>query len=142
MVIDFRSFYDMSRQVDRLFSDLMRPNLLSQRAVSFPSVNVSEDENRIYVRAEIPGADKESLDVTMTDRSLTIKGEIAPVRGRFFRQERPFGPFQRIITVGPRVDPNGIQARMTDGILEIVLPKAEAEKPKKITIGSEQEGSR
>jgi HSP20 family protein len=142
MVIDFRSFYDMSRQADRLFSDLMRPNLISQRAVSFPSVNVSEDENHIYVRAEVPGVDKDTLDVTLTDRSLAIKGEIAPVRGKFFRQERPTGPFQRIITVGPKVDPTSIQARMTDGILEVVLPKAEEEKPKKITIGSAQEAGR
>jgi HSP20 family protein len=134
MVIDFSTFYDVPRQFDRVMEEFMRPYPLSQRRMAYPPLNISEDEERIYVSAEIPGVSMDDLELTITDKSLVIRGERKGEQGKFFRQERPMGAFQRVVTLGIPVDREGVKATLADGILEIVLPKADEVKPKQISI--------
>lgn len=134
MVIDFSTFYDFPRQFDRILEEFARPYMLSERRLAYPPLNVSEDDQNLYVSAEIPGVTMGDIELTLTDKSLVIKGERKGEQGKYFRQERPVGAFQRIITLGIPVDRDKIKARLADGILEVTLPKAEEVRPKKISI--------
>ena len=134
MVIDFSSFYDFPRQFDRLLEEVNRPYSLSQRRVAYPPLNIREDESHVYVSAEIPGVAMADLELTLSDNALVIRGERKGEQGTFYRQERPVGAFQRMVTLGIPVNREGVTANLADGILEVTLPKAEEVKPKKISI--------
>ncbi|HCO12007.1 MAG TPA: molecular chaperone Hsp20 [Desulfonauticus sp.] len=134
MVIDLSTFYDMPRQLDKLLDTFFSPTTISQRKFAYPPVNLKEDEENIYVLAEIPGVDINDIELTITDGSLVIKGERKSEKGNYYRQERPNGLFQRIINLNIDIDKDNIKAKLKDGILEVVLPKAKESKPKKIAI--------
>ncbi|MEW5772511.1 MAG: Hsp20/alpha crystallin family protein [Thermodesulfobacteriota bacterium] len=136
MVIDFNSFYDLPREIARIMDEAARPLLISQRRTAYPLVNLAEDRDNYYVDLDMPGVDAAKVDLTLTERNLTVKGERPAQSGRFYRQERVAGTFQRIITLGAPVDKDKAAARYADGILRITLPKSEAVKPRKITIES------
>ena len=133
MVIDFGSFYDVPRW-DKLFDDFFGPTSLSQRRMAYPPLNISESEDAIHLRAQIPGLGMEDIELTLTDKNLVIKGERKAPEGKYFRQERPAGAFQRVITLNVPVERDEVRATLKDGILDIVLPKADSVKPKKIDI--------
>ncbi len=137
MVIDFSSYYSFPTQIDKLFEEFARPFFSSQRGLAYPPLQVSEDEHAIYVRAEIPGVAMEDLDLTLTNKSLVLKGERKVEQGRYYRQERPTGAFQRIIQLGTMVSRDEIKATLADGVLSVTLPKAEEYKPRKISIAAE-----
>jgi HSP20 family protein len=134
MVIDFSNFYDLSRELDRFFDEASRPMFFNQRRVSYPMVNVAEDEDNFYVDANIPGAEQKDVELTLTDKNLVIKGERKPEEGRHYRRERLQGVFQRIVSLGAPVERDSVSARFKDGMLYVTLPKAEAVKPRKIAI--------
>lgn len=136
MVIDFSNFYDLPRQMDRIMAEFMRPYGPVSRGMAYPPLNISEDEESIVVQAEIPGVDMSEIELTLTNKSLVIKGERKVEQGKYYRQERPTGAFQRIVTLGVPVDRDGIKATLQNGVLSVTLPKAEAVKPRKISIES------
>jgi HSP20 family protein len=106
----------------------------------FPLINLTEDKANYYVRAELPGVKGEELDIQVTDRNLAISGErkiAAEVEGaRYHRREREAGTFSRMIGLPGEVDSNSVEANLEDGILSIIVPKAEIAKPKQITVKS------
>ncbi|WP_243358379.1 Hsp20/alpha crystallin family protein [Fundidesulfovibrio terrae] len=135
MVIDFSPFFGQQTPLDRIFEAFWSPNMaISQRPYSYPPVNISEDEERIVVRCEIPGMDISELDLTLTESSLVVKGERQAAKGKYYRQERPTGAFQRVVNIHAPIDRDKVTAKMKDGLLEVVIPKSEASKPKKISI--------
>jgi len=134
MVIDFETFYNFPRQFDRLFDEFLRPNIISQKRTAYPPINIYEDEENIYVYAELPGMDISKIDLTITDGSLVLKGEKSPEQGTYYRQERPCGIFQRVINLNVPIDVDKVKAKMKNGILEVVLPKTVESKTKKIKI--------
>lgn len=134
MVIDFGSFYDFPRQWDKVFEDFFGPATLAQRRAAYPPLNISENDDHIRIRAEVPGTAMEDVELTLNGKSLVIKGERKAPEGKYFRQERPAGAFQRVITLNVPVERERVSATMSSGVLEIVLPKADAVKPKKIDI--------
>ncbi|MEA1888950.1 MAG: Hsp20/alpha crystallin family protein [Pseudomonadota bacterium] len=104
-----------------------------------PAIDLHENDNSYTVRAEIPGVKKEDVDVTVHDGVLTINAESRYENeekedGRVIRQERRYGKYVRSIRLGKDVDENQVKASYKDGILELVLPKVEEVKPKKISI--------
>ena len=137
MVIDFSTFYDFPRQLDRMLDEMWKPSMISQRRQSYPPVNIQEDSSNIYIFSEIPGMDINDIELTLSDGSLQIKGQREVAKGNFYRQERPTGLFQRVVNLNVPVDVDQVRARMKDGILEVTLPKAEEAKPKKISIEAE-----
>lgn len=137
MVIDFSSFYDLPRQMDALFDEMWRSGNFGQRRMSYPPVNIMEDDNSIYVTSEIPGMDIKDIDLTLTEGSLIIKGKRVPESGNYYRQERPTGNFQRVVNVNVPVDAAAVTATMKNGVLSVVLPKAEESRPRKISISAQ-----
>lgn len=134
MVIDFSTFYDLPRELARLMDEAARPLLISQRRIAYPLVNLAEDQENYYVDLLIPGVAPDSIELTLTERNLTVQGERRAEPGRFYRQERLAGSFQRIITLGAPLDKDKVAARFADGILRVTLPKSESVKPRKIAI--------
>jgi len=105
-----------------------------------PAIDVNEDENQYTVRAELPGVKKDDIDVTVENGVLTIKAETRSEteekKGeRIIRQERRYGKYLRSLRLGNDIDEQKVKANYTDGVLELKLPKAEAVKPKRISVG-------
>jgi HSP20 family protein len=128
----------MRRQMERLSSGLS--GILPGEPASgvFPLMNVTEDKNNYYVRAELPGIKAEDLNISATDDSLTVEGERklpdAESGATYHRRERDYGRFSRILTMPGTVNAEAINAKMADGVLTVILPKAEAAKPKQISV--------
>jgi HSP20 family protein len=104
----------------------------------FPPLNVTQDENNFYMRAEIPGIDPKQLTITALRNRVTLAGkrEIAREHERvsYHRKERAEGSFNRTVTLPVFVDAERVDASYADGILTIKLPKAEEAKPRQIAV--------
>jgi len=106
---------------------------------TYPMINLSEDRDNFYVEALAPGLDPATLDISVTGDTLRIAGEkqaISPdVKLQVFhRNERSAGRFVRTVTLGTAVEGDKVAANYENGLLLITLPKAEAAKPKQITV--------
>lgn len=104
----------------------------------YPALNAWLSENSATVTAELPGINPESLDISVVDDTLTLKGE-RPAKSaaegeRYHRRERGSGPFSRTISLPFPVEAEGVDAKYERGVLTIVLPRAEADKPRKIKV--------
>ncbi len=97
-----------------------------------PRIDISEDEKKVYVEAEIPGVTKKDLKISVQDNILTISGEKKKVEEKkdknYYRAERIFGSFTRSFTLPEDVDVEKIDAKFEDGILNISIDKL-AQKP-------------
>ncbi len=104
----------------------------------YPALNLTDDGNNFYVRAELPGVDPESLEISVVEGQLLIRGErkIEPEEQKagYHRRERESGFFRRTMTLPARVDPGKVSADMKNGILTVVLPRSEEAKPRKISV--------
>ena len=104
----------------------------------FPLMNVTEDKDNYYVRAELPGLKVDDLDISVTGDTLSISGErklpVEDVKAQYHRREREAGGFSRIVSLPAQMDTGKVEARCTDGVLTVVLPKAEAVRPKQIAV--------
>jgi HSP20 family protein len=109
--------------------------------VAYPAVNVWQDGDNLYAEAELPGLDLEDLEIYVTGgNQLIVKGERKQPefeKGVWHRQERGFGSFTRSITLPMHVDADRIEARFSNGVLTVTLPKTEAAKPRRIAVKSE-----
>jgi HSP20 family protein len=134
----FEEVERMKRQVDRLSEGLTGRFFGEPTAGVFPLINLTEDHDNYYIRAELPGIKADDLDLSVTGNNLSIAGErkILPEdeNANYHRREREAGKFSRVISVPTQVDTTKVEARSEDGILTVVLPKAESAKPKQITV--------
>jgi len=130
----FEELERMKSQMEKLFQSSY------ERTGSgvFPLTNVTEDKNNYYVRAELPGLKTEDLDISVTGNNLAISGERKITEeskeAKYHRREREAGKFSRLIRLPGQVTIEKIEAKLVDGVLTIVLPKAEEAKPKQITV--------
>jgi len=103
-----------------------------------PALDISERKDAYLVTVELPGVKAEDLEITLEDGLLTIQGERHFAHDaseqQFHRVERRYGAFRRSITLPSRVRANEIEASFENGLLQVVVPKAEEAKPKKIEI--------
>lgn len=104
-----------------------------------PRVDVAEDANNVYLHVELPGMEKQDVNVSVSNDSvLTIKGErkneFKEEGKNFVRMERGYGVFERSFTLPTNVQTEAINAQFDNGVLNITLPKTEASKPKQIAI--------
>jgi HSP20 family protein len=104
----------------------------------YPLINLTEDKDNYYVRAEMPGLKADELSISVTANNLSISGErkIASEgeNVRYHRREREAGTFSRILGLPGEVDADKVEANHVNGILTVVIPKAETAKPKQITV--------
>ncbi|MEW6353077.1 MAG: Hsp20/alpha crystallin family protein [Pseudomonadota bacterium] len=105
---------------------------------NIPHVDVIDRDNEIVVRAEVPGVDKKDLDVSMTDNTITIKGETKyeeeEEKGDYYRCELTHGAFARTIPLPGAVDASKAKATYHEGVLEMNLPKLEKSKRHSIKV--------
>lgn len=127
---------------DRVFEGLVRPPRWVEEAQAddlVPAMDIRERENEYVVRTDLPGVKKDDIQITLENGVLTITAETRSEKeekedGQVLRQERRYGKYVRSLRLGSQVDGNKLKAGYKDGVLELVLPKAEAVKPKKITV--------
>jgi len=101
-----------------------------------PAVNVYQDKDRFTVVVELPGLKKEEIEISLHDDTLTISGERKREESseQEFLTERSYGKFQRSLTLPSAVDAEAVKANYKNGLLQVVLPKAEQTKPKQIEV--------
>jgi len=103
-----------------------------------PTLDITEDKENVYVKAELPGMKKEEIDLSLHDNVLTLSGERRQEKregeGKAIREERVFGRFQRNVALPAPVNSEGVKAVYRDGLLTVELPKAEEAKPKQIEV--------
>jgi HSP20 family protein len=131
----FDELLRMKRRIERLMRSF--GSLASEEIESFP-IDISETENEVIVRADLPGFSKEEVSVNATENTLTIEAkrkEKKEEKGeRFYRIERKIGSLRRTVSLPVEIDAERAKAKMKDGVLEIVLPKKEKRKGKEIEI--------
>lgn len=125
-----------------VFENFFRPARWVEEATSenlVPAMDIREREHDFQVHADLPGIKKEDIDINLENGVLTItaetKQETEEKDGeRLLRQERRYGRYVRSLRLGRDIDAAGVKASYDDGVLEVVLPKAEDAKPKKISV--------
>jgi HSP20 family molecular chaperone IbpA len=106
--------------------------------VFVPTTDIFETEQALTLVAEMPGVDKDKVDVSVEDGVLTIQGRLDFSKYEGLRPvytEYNIGHYRRIFALSNRIDQNSISAEMKDGVLTLVLPKAEEAKPRRISVG-------
>jgi len=126
----------MQREMNRLWSADWKPH--QGQAGVFPPINIYDDGESYIARAEMPGVQPEDIDVSVTGKTLTLRGErtIGPIdeRATYHRRERRTGEFRRAFDLPEMVDNEKVQAQYANGVLEILLPRAEQVKERKIQV--------
>jgi HSP20 family protein len=133
----FRELEQLQRRMDRLFQNVFGLERSPWGAGVYPLVNISEDRDHIYVRAELPGVKPEDLDITIQDNRLLLRGErkiLEEKQVNYHRRERESGFFRRVVVLPGPVDPQQVDAACKDGILTITLAKPEEMKPRQIKV--------
>lgn len=130
----------MRREMSRLFDALTGQPLPEAAPGVFPALNVTQDEDKFYVRAELPGVDISSLQISALSRRLVIAGERKLSEEReeasYHRRERAGGVFNRSVTLPAAIDTERVSATYVNGILTVALPKSEEAKPRQVSIKS------
>jgi HSP20 family protein len=132
----FQEMDRLQREMNRLFEGYTPSRVRS--APGYPAMNVYADENSALVTAEVPGVKSDDIDISVIDDTLTLTGVRNAVElsegGKYHRRERGFGQFTRNIKLPYKVNVENVAATFKNGVLSIELPRAEADKPKKITV--------
>lgn len=139
-----RDLTALQGEVNRLFSRVGSSDIGDRQAWS-PSIDVIETDDAVKLKAELPGMDPKDINIEVQDNVLTVSGERRfeeeVKEDKYYRIERRYGSFSRSISMPQTIDENGIQANYDNGLLEIVVPKTEIARPKKIqvSVGGQQQ---
>lgn len=101
-----------------------------------PEVNIFETKDGYVLEAEMPGVNKDGLEIMLEGNELTIHGRrnLEPLAGEKLFGECPHADYRRLFELDPAIDTSRVSARMEQGILTLMLPKSEAVKPRKIRV--------
>ena len=136
--------------MDRLFEDsVSRPNggwsTVAAGQVVVP-VDLWETKDAYHLRADVPGVTPDELEINATSDSISISGEVKGqadvTEDGWLRQERRVGKFQRAFTVPVAIDPSKVEATFENGVLSLVMPKAENTKPRTIKVNATKANSK
>jgi HSP20 family protein len=140
---DLRSAQDEMAQMSPMLAHALGLHARQQQGSATatawaPALDISERKDAYLVTVELPGVQADDLEITMEDGLLTIQGERHfaddSSEQQFHRVERRYGAFRRSITLPAHVMAEGIQASADNGVLQILVPKAEEAKPKRIQV--------
>lgn len=133
--------WDMERMMDDFFGRRMRSwpeKRLGAGGMDLPVVDLYEDRDEIVVKAELPGMEKDNIEVKLTDHTLTIKGEKKKEEEtkekNYYRSERSYGSFIRNLELPTDVHTDQVKANFKNGILEVRLPKTEEAKANEVKV--------
>lgn len=139
----WRPLTDLRREMDRLFDDfwpaaVLRATQQAETAQFVPACDVEEQDGHYLLTLEMPGVSKDDIKVEVIDNQIVVSGERRHEKrnkenGAWY-SERRFGKFSRAFTVPAGVDAGQIEAGYQDGVLRLMVPKAESAKPRQIKI--------
>jgi HSP20 family protein len=135
----YGNLINIQDEMNRLFNDFFgRVPVRGAEGRWVPAVDISEDDDNLFVDVEVPGMKKEDIKVSLEHNVLSLKGEKKQEKEvkdeNFHRWERSYGSFARSFELPVPVQADKIKANYHDGVLHIALPKAEEVKPKEIPI--------
>jgi HSP20 family protein len=126
----------LQQEMDSLFGNFNPGHF--EIGPTFPSLNIYTNEQAEIITAEMPGFKPEDIDINVVGETLTISGERqekdVEAKAEYHRQERSYGRFTRSIELLFPVEADKVDAAFENGILRIHLPRAEADRPKKISV--------
>jgi len=135
---------DMDRVMEDFFGRRMRPwwpdrwFRADEMELKVPRVDLFEEKDDIVIKAELPGMEKDNIEVNLTDHTLTIKGEKKKEEEikeeKYYRSERSFGSFMRVIELPRDVQADKVKAAFKNGVLEVRVPKTEEAKAKEVKV--------
>ncbi len=142
----FRDFLSIQEEIAKMFEKAFgTPRSLAKLTAEegwIPTIDVYEKDKEVIVKAELPGLTAKDVDVSVDEEALTIKGERKfeeeVKEENFYRLERRYGNFQRVIPFPTPIVVDKVKASFKDGILEVRLPKLEEAKPKKVKVKIEE----
>jgi HSP20 family protein len=129
---------EMNRLLDRsAFGRGLFPGWLGRHG-RFGRLNMTETADALTVECELPGVSKENVETSIDNGVLTIRGERRAPAGRedsrYRRREREFGPFERQVELPVKVDAERVHAKLSGGVLDVVMPKHPDSKPRRIEV--------
>ncbi len=135
-------FSNMQREINRMFDAVLRGGMVDDStfgpSIWTPAVDITEKDDEYLVKVELPGVEKNDVQITLESNILTVKGEKKQEKEEkgenYHRMERSYGSFQRSFTLPTTVKSDKIDASFKDGVLSIRLPKSEEAKPKLIEV--------
>jgi HSP20 family protein len=131
----FREIQRLHADMNRVFNEYERP-----WTPEYPPINIWSGSEGAVVTAQLAGVDKNDLEITVHEDTLTIKGERKSERDSdqdaYHRRERPVGRFARTIVLPYRVDTNSTEAIFQDGVLAIRMVRPAADRPKRVEIAT------
>lgn len=131
----FAEVRQLQANMNRLFDEFGGTEI----ARGYPPINLWLSENSVVVTAELPGFSADDIGLSIREDTLTIQGERKPAdegEVRWHRRERTHGRFARTVELPYRVDPDHVQARFLDGVLEVEMQRSEADLPRKVKISA------
>jgi HSP20 family protein len=132
----WREMQRFQNEMNRVFDNSLSGTYF--RADNSPSMNIFASEDEVLVNTEVPGVEIKDLEISVVGNNLTISGnrdpEVANENTTYHRQERVSGYFSRSIELPYQVDSEKTEASLEDGVLKIVLPRVEADKPRRISV--------
>lgn len=137
-----REMLSLNSLFDRMFEDFFTPVGRSEENLATwtwrPTVDIYDEGDHVVLKAELPGVEKNDIEIDVDGRVLTLQGKRSSdnevKEENYYRRERVFGTFQRSFNLHEEVDPDKIKAEFKDGILILEIPKPEEHKPKRITV--------
>lgn len=136
----FADFDSLRREMLRLLDAVDGDTFGDAGAGVLPPMNITQDNNNFYLRAEVPGIKPRDISISAVRNRvyLAAKREIQRENERvsYHRKELPEGSFNRTVTLPMEVDAERVDARCADGILTLTLPKVEQAKPRQITVNT------
>ena len=132
----FEALFGLQRALDsRIASDWMGRGTAASG--SFPPINIFQKGDDFVALVELPGIDKNDLEIEAKENTIRIRGRKAIAYGEqasVHRRERVSGVFDRTLSVPIRIEPGGVTAEYRDGMLALFAPRAEADKPRSIKV--------
>ncbi|MGH7801896.1 MAG: Hsp20/alpha crystallin family protein [Thermodesulfobacteriota bacterium] len=139
----WKDFGSLQERINRIFDDTIRTLYPTdgeelEKGTWAPAVDIYETNDSFVVSADLPGLNKDEIQIDLKDNTLTLKGEKKfeekVSKDNYIRVERSYGSFVRSFTLPQNVDPEKIKAKYKEGVLEVTIPKKEETKPKQIKV--------
>ena len=137
----FRDWLDLRDEFDRFLDWALSSGISRRRreaSIWVPAIDISETPDKVIVKADLPGVSENDIQISITGNLLSIRGErkqeVKEEKENFFRVERVYGSFERVIELPAEVEPDNAKATFKNGVLTIEIPKSEKVKPKEIKV--------
>lgn len=130
---DSHPLYGLQHRMNSIFDDFFKGfgiepfSRFSTDSAFVPQMNIVENDREVIISAELPGVEQDDLEISVEDGALIIKGEkkceIEKEDKNYYRMERSYGTFARVVQLPAKVDEEKIQARLKKGVLKVTIPK-------------------